>query len=139
MLNLQASLLCDYATRDEHGKVILIGIFSNFQSATFPLKIPRFYIFNAWLGKPGKHSLDVKILSPQKDEAIFDLSKKNDGKPLDIILEKEKFSVQVAIEVNNLEFKQSGTFWLRYIIDGEPFEIDFPVPVIDLKLQTKGE
>jgi len=113
--------ICDYAFRDEHGKLCLIGMFDALHSLRLPGRLPVFSVAIGLTDGQGIYQAALQIEAPS--ERTIDL-------PLPAIqLQNRQTKGRAVIRLAGLPFEEFGAYTFRLKIDGQPLE--HPVHVLD--------
>jgi hypothetical protein len=64
------SVLCDQVRREDNGKLILIGLFEQIGSATFPMQHPGLCVVNKWGNGEGQFTQQVRIVD-RDDNVLY--------------------------------------------------------------------
>jgi len=113
--------ICDYAFRDEHGKLCLIGMFDALHSVRLPGRLPMICAAIGLTDGAGQYDIGLQIVAPS-------------GKVLDlqlpaIALQERRAKARAVIRLASMPFEEFGRYVFRLKIDGQP--IDYPVHQID--------
>lgn len=122
--------ICDYAFRDEHGKLCLIGLFDALHSIRLPGRLPVFCVAIGVTDGLGKYEAELQILAPS--------GKTIDLKLPPIHLAERRAKARAVIRLASMPFEEFGRYSFRLKLDGQP--IDYPVHLLDhLELQTPDQ
>jgi len=128
---LQFTLLCDEVIQDEFTKKLsFIGLFDKIHSNKLPMIQSKMYIVSRWLNISDEleHTQHFKILLEKDDKEIYD-SKKTEKS---FSLKNKKDNHTVIVGINNLNFDQSGNYYIAFFLDEEiqPQKIYFEVVLL---------
>lgn len=120
--------ICDYAFRDEHGKLCLIGLFDALHSHTLPGKLPVFSVAIGLTDGQGQYQSALLIEKPSGETLEL---------PLPPIQLKDRHAkARAVIRLASLPFEEFGKYTFKLKIEGQP--LDYPVHTID-HLQIQGQ
>lgn len=113
--------VCDYAFRDESGKLCLIGLFEALHSFRLPGFLPVYCVAIGLTDGQGEYAIGLQIHAPS-------------GKTIDlalppVTLKDRHAKARAVIRLASMRFEEFGRYTFRLAIDGVP--IDYPVHVVD--------
>ncbi len=113
--------ICDYAFRDEHGKLCLIGLFDALHSLELPGRLPVFSVAIGITDGEGEYRVGLRIEAPS-------------GKVVDLPLPPMRLAARHAraravLRLAGLPFEEFGRYTFRLVVDGQP--IEHPVHHVD--------
>lgn len=123
-----AMVICDFAYRDPYsGKYSLTGIFSNINSASFPVRLPHVFVYSALVGGRGRIPLRLEI-THSDDEAPFAIANgvvdaKSDPR---IVLE-------IVLGFKDLVIVKSGEYRISLFANDE-FMVERGLVAVDTRL-----
>ncbi|KAA3608110.1 MAG: hypothetical protein DWQ01_13635 [Planctomycetota bacterium] len=119
--------ICDYAFRDEHGKLCLIGLFDALHSVRLPGRLPMFSVAIGLTDGEGQYEAGLQILAPSGKTIHLKLP------PFQLAERRAK--ARAVIRLASLPFEEFGRYTFRLVVDGQP--VDYPVHLLDhLELKT---
>ena len=106
--------LCDYAFRDEHAKLCLIGLFDTLHSVELPGRLPMLSVAFGLTDGQGNYDLALQVESPS-------------GKTVDLPLPKLNLSDRhtkhrAVVRMAGMPFEEFGTYRFLLKVDGQPIE-----------------
>lgn len=113
--------VCDYAFRDEHGKLCLIGLFEALHSVRLPGFLPMYCVAIGLTDGQGEYRCGLQIIAPS-------------GKVIDLALPPVSLrdrhaKARAVIRLASMQFEEFGRYLFRLKIDDQP--IEYPVHVLD--------
>ncbi|MCX8229977.1 MAG: hypothetical protein OTJ44_08535 [Planctomycetota bacterium] len=119
--------VCDYAFRDEQGKLCMIGLFDSMQSAQLPGRLPVFSVAIGLTDGQGDYEVGLNIVSPSGKVVRLKLPP--------VRLQSKLAKVRAVVRLAGLPFEEFGRFTFRLEIEGQPQES--PVHVLE-HVQAQG-
>ncbi len=129
-------LLADYASRDEGGKLNVMGIFDVVYSDTFPYAMPQFYVVVKLTAGPAEYgtskNVELVLLNP-------------DGKIIGKIPSKGKVPtpdrggpahLEIALRLVGVPFEKPGRYAVSVLVSGEE-KTSIPIEAIQLRRPAK--
>ncbi|MBN1461585.1 MAG: hypothetical protein JXA57_18805 [Armatimonadetes bacterium] len=108
---IHALLMADRVIREDNGKVGVIGIFTNFNFASFPATPPPWFLYAFVSNLEGGHDFSFNLV--EKDTSMVVLSV---GGRMQIKEPKE--GITISLPVANVSFPKAGIYTLVFSIDG---------------------
>jgi len=109
--------VCDYAFRDEQGKLCMIGLFDSLHSVQLPGRLPVFSVAFGLTDGQGDYQVGLQIVAPSGK--VVDL-------PLPPVrLQARKMKARAVVRLAGLPFEEFGTYIFRLVIEKQPQ--DYPV------------
>jgi len=119
--------ICDYAFRDERGKLCLIGMFDALHSVRRPGRLPVFCVAIGLTDGQGRYETALELVAPSGKVVEFPLPP--------VVLQQRQAKARAVIQLTSLPFEEFGRYTFRLKVDGAP--IDYPVHHVDhLQLQA---
>ena len=113
--------VCDYAFRDEQGKLCMIGLFDTLASLRLPGRLPVFCVAMGLTDGLGSYEVALRVESPT--------GKFVEMKMPAMSLQHRKAKARAVIRLSAMPFEEFGPYTFRLVVDGQP--VDYPVHVID--------
>ncbi|TAH35051.1 MAG: hypothetical protein EYC70_14790 [Planctomycetota bacterium] len=113
--------VCDYAFRDEHGKLCLIGLFEALHSLKLPGFLPVYCVAIGLTDGQGEYKIGLQIQAPS-------------GKTMDlalppVVLKDRHAKARAVIRLASMQFGEFGRYTFRLKVDDQP--MDYPVHLVD--------
>ncbi|MBT3340447.1 MAG: hypothetical protein HOM34_01110 [Planctomycetes bacterium] len=113
--------VCDYAFRDEQGKVGMIGLFDTLASAKLPGRLPMFCVAFGVTDGVGEYNMGLQVIAPS--------GKVVDLKLPPIQLHNKKQKARAVLRLAGMPFEEYGQYVFRLVIEGSP--VAAPVHALD--------
>jgi hypothetical protein len=124
--DLQSSLICDDVRQERNGKFILIGLFDAVAVRQIPVRFQHIFVVNRWCSGEGTFKQITRILMPDQHSVMVK------SKEVTFTLTTaEAITTNVEVFIN-LEFKQTGTYWIEVLLDND-LKIRYPLKVSLIK------
>ena len=121
--------ICDYAFRDEQGKLCMIGLFDSLHSVNLPGRLPIFSVAIGLTDGKGSYQVGLRIEAPGGTAVDLQLPP--------VQLADRRAKARAVIRLASLPFEEFGTYTFRLILEGQP--VDAPVHLLEhLQLQGGG-
>ena len=124
--NLQFSVLCDDARREDNGKFILIGLFETINSKTFPATHYSLFVVNRWCKGAGDFTQKIRVISSMDKKIVFHT-------------EEQAFKLEdidrhhtLISRFNNLIFPAPGKYWVEVFL-GQELMLNYPLLLKEVK------
>lgn len=106
------TLLCDDVRQELGGKFSLMGLFESIYANAFPAVHPRFAIVNEWSGGMGEFTVNIRLLTPDRENII------SESEAVIKLYSETQHHRDISIRFNT-PFNIPGTYWIETIVDGE--------------------
>ncbi len=113
--------VCDYAFRDEQGKLCMIGLFDTLASLRLPGRLPMFCVALGLSDGQGQYEVALRVEAPSGKHVELKLPA--------MALQHRKSKARAVIRLSAMPFEEFGPYVFRLVVDGQPF--DYPVHVIE--------
>ena len=113
--------ICDYAFRDEFGKLCLIGLFDALHSRQLPGRLPMFCVAIGLTDGKGRYEAGLNIIAPSGQTVDMKLP------PVELADRSAK--ARAVIRLASMPFHEFGRYTFKLKIDHQP--IDYPVHLLD--------
>ncbi len=113
--------VCDYAFRDEQGKLCLIGMFDSLASLRLPGRLPVFAVAIGLADGQGQYDIALRVEAPSGKHVELKLPP--------VVLQQRKSKARAVIRLSAMPFEEFGPYTFRLVLDGQP--VEYPVHVID--------
>lgn len=124
--NLQFSVLCDDARREDNGKFILIGLFETINSPVFPATHHTLFVVNRWCKGMGDFTQKIRVISSMDKKVVFQT-------------EEQAFKLEdidrhhtLISRFNNLIFPTQGKYWVEVFL-GQELMLNYPLLLKEVK------
>lgn len=104
--------ICDYAFRDEQGKLCMVGLFDSLHSVDLPGQLPVFSVAIGLADGKGSYKVGLRIEAPSG--GIVDLQLPP------VLLADRQAKARAVIRLAGLPFEEFGTYIFRLILEGQP-------------------
>lgn len=113
--------VCDFAFRDEHGKLCLIGLFEALHSVRLPGFLPVYCVAMGLTDGEGQYGAGLQIIAPSGK--VLEL-------PLPPVTLRERHAkARAVIRLASMQFDEFGRYTFRLKIDGQP--VEYPVHIVE--------
>ena len=129
--DLQCTLLCDDVRQERSGKFILIGLFDQLGSPSFPFRHPRMFLVTRWCSGEGEFRQHTRILRPDMSTVMIA------GRDIPVKLPTaEATATNVELFINT-EFHEAGIHWVEVLLDND-IKMRFPLRVTKMTQPPPG-
>lgn len=104
-------LFADRIIQENNGKKGIIGTFSTFHSANFPVVFPPWGIYAAVTNLEGEHTFAINLVCETSNQVIVNLSG-------DINSKSSTDVIEISPQIFNAVFPRAGKYDLTFSIDG---------------------
>ncbi len=113
--------VCDYAFRDEQGKLCLIGMFDHLASVQLPGRLPMLCVAFGLTDGLGEYPVSLRVTRPSGENQDF---------PLPPVQLKDRHAkARAVVRLASMPFPEFGTYVFQLVVDGQP--MDAPVHVVE--------
>lgn len=131
-MRVKYSFVCDAANISQTGNLNVLGIFSNINTRKFPCAHPKFtYVANIEFhrSESGQHDFKVTLVNDDGHNILPPLSGKIDSKQISTY----SSSVNIILELQNVNFPKAGIYEIDLIIDNQ-LACSETIRVVDVNL-----
>lgn len=120
--DLQCSLICEQVRQESNGNFFLIGVISHIAVPQPPVGVGMLCVFNRWTAGLGQFREQVKLMAPDGETVVSEVTGKFDLKHTDL----NHTSVSVFRQI---ELKTDGTYFMEVTVE-DVLKLRYPVPVV---------
>lgn len=109
---IHALLTADRVIREDNAKTGVIGIFTNFNFASFPAISPPWFIYAVVSNIEGEHEFSFNLVDQGSSIVVLSVGGRMAAK-------ERGEDITIALPVANVSFPKEGTYTLVFRIDGK--------------------
>jgi len=120
-MEVKYSHICDYATNDAAGKLIVMGVFDNINAQSFPYTHPSFFYVAGLKFRPsesGNHKFAVMLLDYDGRKIIPPLEGEIN------VPDGNKGTINLILNFGGVVFPKPSTYTIDLLVDGQSHASD---------------
>lgn len=134
------AVLAEYASREDTGKLNIMGLFDAIRSDTFPYAMPQFYVVVRLTAGPAefgtKKDVQLVLLDPD-GKALGKMGGKGSVPVPDVVDISGRANMEVVLRMIGVPFPKPGNYAIAVLVNGEQ-KHSIPIDVSQVKAKPQA-